>query len=108
MRKLCTDNGEILIKNAIRLVSFNPENNQNIFAIEDAHCANYTANSIESLVLLDGGKSVSDTKLKRGESITKPLLPQVKKLHTTPKNRRNIAFITYPCFGLSKMVSRNV
>ena len=27
MRKLCTDNGEILIRNAIRLVSFNPENN---------------------------------------------------------------------------------
>ena len=83
MRKLGTDNGEILIKKAIRLVSFNPENNQNIFAIED-----YTANSMESLVLLDGGKSVSNTKLKRGESITEPLLPQVKKLHTTPEEQK--------------------
>ena len=64
MRKLCTVNGEILIKNAIRLVSFNPKNNQNLFAIEDAHWADYTANSMESLVLLDGGKSISEYKVK--------------------------------------------
>uniref|UniRef100_A0A7N2R7G6 Uncharacterized protein n=1 Tax=Quercus lobata TaxID=97700 RepID=A0A7N2R7G6_QUELO len=57
-----TDNGEILINNANRLVSFNPENHQNIFAIEDACWADYTANSMESLVLLDGGNSVSEYK----------------------------------------------
>ena len=58
----CIDNGEILIKNANGLVSFDPENHQNIFAIEDARWADYTANSMESLVLLDGGKSVSEYK----------------------------------------------
>ena len=58
----CTDHGEILIKNANGLVSFDPENHQNIFAIEDARWADYTANSMESLVLLDGGNSVSEYK----------------------------------------------
>ncbi|XP_030924573.1 F-box/kelch-repeat protein At3g23880-like [Quercus lobata] len=58
----CTDNGEILMKNANGLVSFDPENHQNIFTIEDARWADYTANSMESLVLLDGGNSVSEYK----------------------------------------------
>ncbi|KAF3949018.1 hypothetical protein CMV_025055 [Castanea mollissima] len=53
----CTDNGELLIKNATGPVSIDPESpNQNILAIEDADWMGFTANSMESLILLDGGK----------------------------------------------------
>ncbi|XP_065629068.1 F-box/kelch-repeat protein At3g06240 isoform X1 [Quercus suber] len=53
----CTDNGELLIKTATGLVSIDPESrNQNILAIEDADWVGCTANSMESLILLDGGK----------------------------------------------------
>ncbi|KAK7845836.1 f-box protein [Quercus suber] len=53
----CTDNGELFIKNATRLISFDPESQkQNILAIEDADWVGFTANSMESLILLDGGK----------------------------------------------------
>ncbi|KAK7826922.1 hypothetical protein CFP56_031584, partial [Quercus suber] len=53
----CTDNGELLIKTAIGLVSIDPESrSQNILAIEDADWVGYAANSMESLILLDGGK----------------------------------------------------
>ena len=52
-----TDNGELLIKTATGLVSIDPESqNQNILAIEDADWVGCTANSMESLILLDGGK----------------------------------------------------
>nr|XP_023911842.1 F-box/kelch-repeat protein At3g23880-like [Quercus suber] len=52
----CTDNGELLIKNATGPVSIDPESpNQNILAIEDADWMGFTANSMESLILLDGG-----------------------------------------------------
>ncbi|XP_065620408.1 F-box/kelch-repeat protein At3g06240 isoform X2 [Quercus suber] len=51
----CTDNGELLIKTAIGLVSIDPESrSQNILAIEDADWVGYAANSMESLILLDG------------------------------------------------------
>ena len=51
----CTDNGELLIENATKLVSFDPESlNKNILAIEYAQWVGYTPNSMESLVLLDG------------------------------------------------------
>ena len=53
----CTDNGELLIKNDTGPVSIDPESqNQNILAIEDADWMGFTANSMESLILLDGGK----------------------------------------------------
>ncbi|XP_030942772.1 F-box/kelch-repeat protein At3g06240-like isoform X4 [Quercus lobata] len=53
----CTDNGELLIENATGLVSIDPESpNQNILAIEDADWMGFAANSMESLILLDGGK----------------------------------------------------
>ena len=53
----CTNNGELLIKNATGLVSIDSESqNQNILAIEDAHWVVFSANSMESLVLLDGGR----------------------------------------------------
>ena len=49
----CIDNGELLIKTT-RLVSFDPEClKENVLAIEDAKWVGYTANSMESLVLLD-------------------------------------------------------
>ncbi|KAL4616304.1 hypothetical protein ACB092_07G189300 [Castanea dentata] len=52
----CTNNGELLINNATGLVSIDPESqNQNILAIEDANWVAFSANSMESLVLLDGG-----------------------------------------------------
>ena len=52
-----TDNGELLIKTATGLVSIDPESqNQNILAFEDADWVGCTANSMESLILLDGGK----------------------------------------------------
>ncbi|KAL4612534.1 hypothetical protein ACB092_08G207200 [Castanea dentata] len=51
----CTDNGEVLIKDATGLISFDPESRkQNILAIEDADWVGFTANSMESLILLDG------------------------------------------------------
>jgi F-box interacting protein len=51
----CTDNGELLIENANGLFSFDPESlNENILAIEDLKWVGYTANSMESLALLDG------------------------------------------------------
>ncbi|XP_030945207.1 F-box/kelch-repeat protein At3g23880-like isoform X1 [Quercus lobata] len=53
----CTNNGELLIKNATGLVSIDPESqNQNILAIEDANWVAFSANSMESLVLLDGDR----------------------------------------------------
>ncbi|KAF3947348.1 hypothetical protein CMV_026505 [Castanea mollissima] len=53
----CTDNGELLIKNSTGPVSIDPESqNQNILAIEDPDWMGFTANSMESLILLDGGK----------------------------------------------------
>ena len=53
----CTDDGELLIKNDTGPVSIDPESqNQNILAIEDADWMGFTANSMESLILLDGGK----------------------------------------------------
>ena len=53
----CTDNSELLIKNATGLVSIDPKSpNQNILAIEDADWMGFAANSMESLILLDGGK----------------------------------------------------
>uniref|UniRef100_A0A7N2MYS3 F-box domain-containing protein n=1 Tax=Quercus lobata TaxID=97700 RepID=A0A7N2MYS3_QUELO len=53
----CTNNGELLIKNATGLVSFDLESqNQNILAIEDANWVAFSANSMESLVLLDGDR----------------------------------------------------
>ncbi|XP_075673160.1 F-box/kelch-repeat protein At3g23880-like [Castanea sativa] len=56
----CTNNGELLIKNASGLVSIDPESqNQNIFAIEDANWVAFSANSMESLVLLDGGSFIT-------------------------------------------------
>ena len=52
-----TNNGELLIKNATGLVSIDSESqNQNILAIEDANWVAFSANSMESLVLLDGGR----------------------------------------------------
>ncbi|KAK7829751.1 hypothetical protein CFP56_028906 [Quercus suber] len=52
----CTNNGELLFQNANGLVStFDPESlNKNIFAIEAASWVRGTANSMESLILLDG------------------------------------------------------
>ncbi|XP_030942246.1 F-box/kelch-repeat protein At3g23880-like isoform X1 [Quercus lobata] len=51
----CTDNGELLIKNATGLVSIDPESRkQNILAIEDADWVGFMANSMESLILLNG------------------------------------------------------
>ncbi|KAK7825350.1 pentatricopeptide repeat-containing protein [Quercus suber] len=51
----CTNNGELLIKNATGLVSIDPESqNQNILDIEDANWVAFSTNSMESLVLLDG------------------------------------------------------
>ena len=51
------DNGELLIKNAFGLVSIDLESqNQNILAIGDANWVAFSANSMESLVLLDEGK----------------------------------------------------
>ena len=52
----CTDNGELLIENAMGLISIDPENLlQNSFIMEsNIRCVDYAANSIESLVLLDG------------------------------------------------------
>ena len=53
----CTDNGELLIKNATGLVSIDPENRkQNILLIEDADWVGFMANLMESLILLDGSK----------------------------------------------------
>ncbi|XP_075673260.1 F-box/kelch-repeat protein At3g23880-like [Castanea sativa] len=53
----CTNNGELLINNATGLVSIDPESqNQNILAIEDANWVAFSANSMESLVLLDGDR----------------------------------------------------
>ena len=49
----CFDDGELLIQNASRLVSF-----ENVLAIEDAKWVGYTSNSMESLVLLDDVSSV--------------------------------------------------
>ena len=50
-------NGELLIKNAFGLVSIDLESqNQSIFAIEGADWVGSTTNSMESLILLDGGK----------------------------------------------------
>ncbi|XP_030942050.1 F-box/kelch-repeat protein At3g23880-like [Quercus lobata] len=50
----CTNNGELLIKNATGLASIDPENqNQNILPIENANWVAFSANSMESLVLLD-------------------------------------------------------
>uniref|UniRef100_A0A2N9EFR3 F-box domain-containing protein n=1 Tax=Fagus sylvatica TaxID=28930 RepID=A0A2N9EFR3_FAGSY len=55
----CTDNGELLIEKADELVSFDPESlNENILAIE---AIDYTANSMESLVLLDGASISYDS-----------------------------------------------
>uniref|UniRef100_A0A2N9GBY4 Pectinesterase inhibitor domain-containing protein n=1 Tax=Fagus sylvatica TaxID=28930 RepID=A0A2N9GBY4_FAGSY len=54
-----TDNGELLIEKADELVSFDPESlNENILAIE---AIDYTANSMESLVLLDGASISYDS-----------------------------------------------
>ena len=51
----CTDNGELLYINDTKLVSLDPDSlNENIIAIEDVIWEGYTANSMESLVLLDG------------------------------------------------------
>ncbi|XP_075674267.1 F-box/kelch-repeat protein At3g06240-like [Castanea sativa] len=51
----CTDNAELLIESGTTLVSIDPESqNQNILAIEDADWMRFTANSMESLILLDG------------------------------------------------------
>ncbi|XP_075674475.1 F-box/kelch-repeat protein At3g23880-like [Castanea sativa] len=51
------DNGELLIKNAFGLVSIDLESqNQNILAIEGADWVGSTTNSMESLILLNGGK----------------------------------------------------
>ncbi|KAK9987615.1 hypothetical protein SO802_027854 [Lithocarpus litseifolius] len=51
----CTDNGELLIKNATGLISFDLESQkQNTLAIEDADWVGFMANSMESLILLDG------------------------------------------------------
>ncbi|KAK4580964.1 hypothetical protein RGQ29_024569 [Quercus rubra] len=52
----CTDNGELLIENAMGLISIDPENLfQNSLIMEsNIRWAGYAANSIESLVLLDG------------------------------------------------------
>ena len=51
----CTDNGELLYSNDTKLVSLDPDSlNENIIAIEDVIWEGYTANSMESLVLLDG------------------------------------------------------
>uniref|UniRef100_A0A7N2N0R6 F-box domain-containing protein n=1 Tax=Quercus lobata TaxID=97700 RepID=A0A7N2N0R6_QUELO len=53
----CTDNGELLIENATGLVSIDPESReQNILAIEDVDWVGFMANSMESLILHDGGK----------------------------------------------------
>ena len=51
----CTDNGELLFKSANGLVSINPPESQNssILAIEDANWVGFSADSMESLVLLD-------------------------------------------------------
>ena len=63
----CTNNGELLFQNANGLVStFDPESlNKNIFAIEAASWVGCTctANSMESLILLDGNNSFG-TKVK--------------------------------------------
>ena len=51
----CTDIDELLYNNDTKLVSLDPESlNENIIAIEDVEWEGYTANSMESLVLLDG------------------------------------------------------
>uniref|UniRef100_A0A2N9HL07 F-box domain-containing protein n=1 Tax=Fagus sylvatica TaxID=28930 RepID=A0A2N9HL07_FAGSY len=51
----CTDNGELLYINDTKLVSLDPDSlNENIIAIEEVIWEGYTANSMESLVLLDG------------------------------------------------------
>jgi F-box interacting protein len=51
----CTDNGEILIRNGTGLVSFELESrNENIIASDNVTWVGYTANCMESLVLLDG------------------------------------------------------
>ena len=60
----CTDNGELLIEKADELVSFDPESlNENVLAIEatDWMGYDYTANSMDSLVLLDGASISSDS-----------------------------------------------
>ena len=51
----CTDNGELLIEKVTELVSLDLESlNENKLAIQDVQWMDYTPNSIESLVLLDG------------------------------------------------------
>uniref|UniRef100_A0A2N9EFG7 F-box domain-containing protein n=1 Tax=Fagus sylvatica TaxID=28930 RepID=A0A2N9EFG7_FAGSY len=60
----CMDNGELLIEKADELVSFDPESlNENVLAIEatDWMGYNYTANSMDSLILLDGASISSDS-----------------------------------------------
>ncbi|KAL4616411.1 hypothetical protein ACB092_07G197000 [Castanea dentata] len=53
----CTDNGEVWIKNSTGLISFDPESqNLNVLGVEDADWVGFTANSMESLILLNGGK----------------------------------------------------
>ena len=50
----CTDNGELLIQNATGLVLFDPESlNENVIAIDDFNWVDYTANSMECLVLVN-------------------------------------------------------
>ncbi|XP_075672521.1 F-box/kelch-repeat protein At3g23880-like [Castanea sativa] len=51
----CTDNGELIFKSANGLVSINPPRSRSILAIEDANWVGFSANSMESLVLLDQG-----------------------------------------------------
>ena len=53
----CIDNGELLFKSANGLVSINPESlNCRILAIEDANWVGFSANYMESLILLDEGE----------------------------------------------------
>jgi F-box interacting protein len=57
----CTNNGELLMQNATGLVLFDPESlNENVLAIEGVNLVDYTANSMESLVLLNDVSSVND------------------------------------------------
>uniref|UniRef100_A0A2N9GGA6 F-box associated beta-propeller type 1 domain-containing protein n=1 Tax=Fagus sylvatica TaxID=28930 RepID=A0A2N9GGA6_FAGSY len=57
----CTDNGELLIQNATGLVLFDPESlNENVLAIDDFNWVDYTANSMESLVLVNDVSSVDN------------------------------------------------
>ena len=60
----CTDNGELLITICMELISIDPENLlQNSLIMEsNIRWAGYAANSIESLVLLDGVNLSSEYK----------------------------------------------